>query len=137
MRPNKPATVYNWRESITTKPTAVVSDGKVIVVQEQTKVLEASVVVPKTTFMQRIGNWLGGLSIIGIIILIVCLILFPGATLAWLVKQMFKWKKALVETAGAIKDAKAAEGDSALEMALKERQSIETKKLLGKLRPTL
>lgn len=137
IRPNKPATVYNWREEITTKPKAVITDGKVVVVQEEHKVLEASVVIPKVSFMQRIGNWLGGLSIIGIIVLIVFLVLCPGATIAWLVKQVFKWKNALKETAAAIKDAKAVESDNALELALKEKQSDETKKLIGQIRSTI
>ena len=135
--PSRPNTVYNWNEEVVTTPKAVIADGKVVVIEEQRKTLNASVVIPKLTFMQRLGNWISGLGIFGIIILIVCLVLFPGATLAFLVKQVFKWKSALIETAGAIKDAKAAEGDNTLEAALKNRQSLETKKLLGKIRPTL
>ena len=57
--------------------------------------------------------------------------------MAYLVKQVFKWRNALKETASAIKDAKAVENDNALELALKEKQSDETKELLGKIRAKL
>ncbi|MBI3990629.1 MAG: hypothetical protein HY350_00620 [Candidatus Omnitrophica bacterium] len=132
-----------FREETVITPVAFQSGNKVVVSQEVHKIKESNeskeskVKTPRLTFMQRLGNWLGNLSIFGIIGLIIAIITTHGGALIGLVKWGLKFKKALKETATAIKEAKAVENNNVLEQALKEKQSTETKQLIGKMRATL
>ena len=137
--PKKPETVYNWNERISTKPKAVVCNGKVVVVEETEKTLQVGLeqTPQKFTFSQRIGNWISSLSIIGILLLIAGLVLAPGATLGFLVKTLFKWKKAFKETVIAIKEAKAVDENIVLKNALADKQSLETKKLVDNIKRSI
>jgi len=90
----------------------------------------------KLTLGEKIGNWFSGLSVVAIIALVVGLVLCPGATLAWLVKLLFKWKTAMKQTVAAIKESKAVE-NLELHNALKDKQSIETKKIVGHIKANL
>lgn len=134
--PKKPETVYNWNEKTTTKPKAVVYGDKIVVVEETERTLQVGLETTpqKLSFSQRIGGWISGLSFIAFLGLIVCLVLAPGATLAWLVKLLFKWKKAFKETVVAIKEAKAVDKDPELKNILNAKQSIETKKIVDEIR---
>ena len=134
--PKKPETVYNWNETTRTTPKAIVFDGKVVVVEETEKTLQVGLdtTPAKLSFLQRIGNWISGLSLIGFLILIACMILAPGATLAWVVKLLFKWKRAFKETASAIKEAKSVEKDADLRNTLSSKQSTVTKKIVDELK---
>ena len=134
--PKKPETVYNWEEKITNKPKAVICDGKVVVVEETEKTLTVGLeqTTPKLSFAQKLGNWISGLSIIGILALIAGLILAPGATLAWLVKLLFKWKKAFKETVVAIKESKAVDNNPELKNTLASKQSLSTKKIVDNIK---
>ena len=136
--PKKPETVYNWREEVTTKPRAIIADNKAYVVEETKKTLQVGLenTPRKLTLGEKIGNWFSGLSLLAIIALVVGLVLCPGATLAWLVKLLFKWKRAMRETVAAIKEAKATE-NTELHNALKDKQSVETKKIVGQIKADL
>ena len=137
--PKKPETVYNWNEKTTSKPKAVVCNGKVVVVEETEKTLQVGLeqTTQKLTFAQRIGNWISGLGILGIILLIIGLVLAPGATMGFLVKTLFKWKKAFKETVVAIKEAKTVDENATLKNALADKQSLETKKLVDDIKRSI
>lgn len=136
--PKKPETVYNWREEVTRKPRAIITDDKTYVVEEVKKTLQVGLETTprKLSLGEKIGNWFSGLSVLAIIALVVGLVLCPGATLAWLVKLLFKWKRAMRETVAAIKEAKAVENIE-LHNALKDKQSVETKKIVGQIKADL
>jgi len=136
--PKKPETVYNWREEITKKPRAIIADDKTYVVEETKKTLQVGLETTPGKLMlgEKIGNWFSGLSALAIIALIIGLVLCPGATLAWLVKLLFKWKRAMKETVAAIKESKAVE-NAELHNALKDKQSVETKKIVGQIKADL
>ena len=137
--PKKPETIYNWNETSRTTPKAVITNGKVVVVEETERILSIGLeqTPRKLSFAQKIGNWISSLSIIGVILLIAGLILAPGATLGFLVKTLFKWKKAFRETVIAIKEAKAIDEDPDLKNALKDKQSLETKKLVDDIKRSI
>lgn len=137
--PKKPETVYSWQERIKTKPHAVVYNDKVVIVEETEKTLAVGLqrTIQRLTVAEKLGNWISGLSIVGFLILIVCLILAPGATLGFLVKAFFKWKRALRETVSAIKESKAVDKDTELKKSLKATQSLSTKKLVDTIKRTV
>ena len=134
--PKKPETVYNWQEKTSTRPKAVVCGDKIVVVEDTDRTLQVGLETTpqKLSFIQKIGNWLSGLSFIAFLALIACLVLAPGATLAWVVKIAFKWKKAFRETVVAIKEAKAVEKNPELKNTLNAKQSVETKKIVDEIR---
>ena len=134
--PKKPETVYNWKETTSTKPKAVICNGKVVVVEdkEQTLTVGLEQSTPKLTFSQKIGKWISGLSLVGILLLLGGLILAPSATLGFLWSTLMKWKKAMKETVVAIKEVRAIDKNIELKNALNEKQSIETKKLVDDIK---
>ena len=136
--PKKPETVYNWREEVTRKPRAIITDDKTYVVEETKKILQVGLETTpgRLTLGEKIGNWFSGLGVLAIIALVVGLVLCPGATLAWLIKLLFKWKRAMRETVAAIKESKAIE-NAELHNALKDKQSVETKKIVGQIKADL
>lgn len=136
--PKKPETVYNWREEVTKTPKVIVADDKTYVVEEIKKTLQVGLETTprKLTLGEKIGNWFSGLSVLVIIVLAIGLVLFPGATLAWLVRLLFKWKMAMRETVAAIKESKAVENVE-LHNALKGKQSVGTKMIVGQIKSNL
>ena len=137
--PKKPDTVYNWTETSRTTPKAVITDGKVVVVESSEKTLQVGLrVSPKQlTFTERIGNWISGLGLLGIILLIIGLIVAPGATIGFLFKTARKWKLAMRETVIAIKESQAAKEHEKLKASLKDKQSTTTKKMVGNMKAEL
>lgn len=134
--PKRPDTLYNYSETQTSKPTAVVTNGKVIVVTETEKTVRIGLKIApkKVTFAERIGGWISGLGLIAVIALIVGLVLAPGATIAFLFKVVRKWKRAMRETVVAIKESKAVTNGNGLDKSLSSRQSEETKKIVGNIK---
>ena len=138
--PKKPETVYNWQETTSEKPQAVVcGDGKVVVVTQKERSLTVGLeqTTPKLTFAQKVGNMIGGMGMIGVILLILGLVLAPGATIGFLRNTVAKWKKALKETVAGINDAKAVETHPELKNSLSARQDLTTKKLIDKIKREL
>ncbi len=134
--PKKPETVYSWSERTRTTPKAVVVGNKVVVVEESEKTLHVGLeqTPRKLTFGQRIGNWISGLGILGILLLIAGFILAPAATMGFLVKFLFKWKRALRETVLAVKEAKAIDKNAELKNLLAAKQSNSTKKIVDDIK---
>ena len=94
-------------------------------------------VIPKKTFSQRIGGWISGLSILGIILLGIGFIFAPTATALFLVKLLVKWKSAFRQTVFAIKSSQAVNNDTVLHNELKSSQSNTTKRLVGDIKAKL
>lgn len=137
--PRRPETIYSWREKLVTKPKAVVAGDKIVVIQEEQKTLTVGYekTTPKETFMQRVGNWISGLGMIAFIAIVAGLILCPGATLSFLMKKAFAYKRALKETVQAVKESRAVNTGQDLHDALAQRQSNATKKIVGNIKSDL
>lgn len=130
--PKKPETAYNWNERSKITPRAVVAGNRVVVLEESEKTLQVGLeqTPQKLSFAQRLGGWISGLGILGIILLIAGFILAPAATAGFLVKLLFKWKKAFRETVLAVRESKAIEKDADLRNSLASKQSLSTKKMV-------
>jgi hypothetical protein len=91
--------------------------------------------VKKVTFGQRIGAFIAGLSNWAIILIIVGIIFFPGATLMFLVGRIRALGKALFQTVKGIQHAKR-NGGHFME-SLNTYQDEDTKTEINKLRAKL
>ncbi len=136
--PKKPETIYNWLEEEVKTPKAIVADNKTYVVEETKRTLQVGLknTPHNLTLGERIGRWFSSLSLLAILALVAGLILFPGGTMVWLVKLVMKWKNAMRQTVAAIKESKATENED-LHNALKDKQSVETKEIVGQIKASL
>ena len=137
--PKQPRTLYNYRETLSTTPKAVVFNGKVVVVEDTKKevIVNYEKQEKQLTFIGRIGSWISGLGLIGFILLIIGLALAPGATIGFLFSLLGKWKRALRETVSAIKESKIVDSNREVENSLRAKQSKETRKIVGNIRAEL
>jgi hypothetical protein len=131
IKPARPQTHYNWKETKRVKPKFVVTKGdKVFVVEDREETITAELIKtePKLTFMQRVGRWIGGLTFFAIVLGLVC----PGA-LGVLGKLLYnRWRnmrKALSETVRGIQNANLSDKST-----LDASQSDETKEMIAKIK---
>lgn len=136
--PDKPRTVYNWNEEVVTEPKVVKTGEGEFIVQRTEKRLSAGLdTTPrKVGFVERIGNFIGGLSFWIFALIVIGLILAPGATIGFLFKKYAQYKNAMKQTVAAIKEARAVDSQ-ALHDSLKTKQTVETKRIVGKLKAEL
>ena len=93
-------------------------------------------IVPEKTFIQKIGAWIGGLTLLGIIAVSLGWI-SPAVIALFLWKVGLRWKRGFVETAIGIKQAQAVNENEKLHNELKAVQSKQTKKLVGQVKAGL
>ena len=136
--PEKPRTVYNWNEEVITEPKVIKTGEGEFIVQRTEKRLSAGLdTTPKKTgLVERVGNFIGGLSFWIFALIVLGLILAPGATIGFLFKKYAQYKNAMKQTVAAIKEARAVDSQ-ALHDALKSKQSVDTTKIVGKLKADL
>src|SRR3989338_4290321 len=133
--PDKPRTVYNWNEEVVTEPKVVkVGEGEFIV-QRTEKRLTAGLDTTsrKVGMPERIGGFIAGLSFWIFAMIVVGLILAPATTIGFLFNKYRLYKNAMKQTVIAIKEARAVDSQ-ALHDSLKTRQTVETKRIVGKLK---
>lgn len=133
--PDKPKTVYNWKEEVITEPKVIKAGEGEFVVQRTEKRLSADLdTTPrKVGFMERLGDFVAGLSFWIFVLIILGLVIAPGATIGFLFKKYAQYKNAMKQTVAAIKEARAVDSQ-VLHDSLKTRQTVETKKIVGKLK---
>lgn len=136
--PEKPRTIYNWNEEVVTEPKVVkTGDGDVIVQRTEKRLSAGLDTTPKRIgFMERMGGFIAGLSFWIFALIILGLVLAPGATIGFLFKKYAQYKNAMKQTVAALKDARAVDSQ-ALHDSLKARQTAETKKIVGNLKAEL
>jgi hypothetical protein len=136
--PEKPRTVYNWNEEVISEPKVIKTGEGEFIVQRTEKRLSAGLdTTPKKVgLVERIGNFIGGLSFWIFALIVLTLILAPGATIGFLFKKYAQYKNAMKQTVAAIKEARAVDSQ-VLHDSLKARQTVETKKIVGKLKADL
>ena len=98
-------------------------------------------IIPKLTFAQKIGKWISGLTIIGVILIGIGFIVAPPATMTilWYIAKRGKKlaQRAFEETAMSIKLSQAVNKDEKLHNELKSNQSENTKKMVGEFKAKL
>ena len=136
--PEKPRTIYNWSEEVITEPKVVKTGEGEFIVQRTEKRLSAGLdTTPKKIgFIERTGNFIAGLSFWIFALIVLSLILAPAATIGFLFKKYTQYKNAMKQTVAAIKEARAVDSQ-ALHDALKAKQSVETRKIVGSLKADL
>ena len=136
--PEKPRTVYNWNEEVIIEPKVIKTGEGEFIVQRTEKRLSAGLdTTPKKVgLIERIGSFIGGLSFWIFALVVLGLILAPGATIGFLFKKYAQYKNAMKQTVAAIKEARAVDSQ-ALHDALKARQTVETKKIVGRIKAGL
>ena len=136
--PDKPRTVYNWNEEVVTEPKVIKTGEGEFIVQRTEKRLSAGLdTTPrKIGFVERVGSFIAGLSFWIFALTVLGLVLAPGVTIGFLFKKYIQYKNAMKQTVSAIKEARAVDSQ-VLHDALKVRQTVETKKIVGKLKAGL
>lgn len=132
-QPRPPDQVYNYRQTIDTKPTVLqTADGKAYVYTAQTQSIDAGYERKDKplNFWQRICNWFANLGIIGIVITLVGLFFAPAATIAFLVRAKNRFQKALTQTVKAIDESGAVQEHAGLKEALSSKQDSDVKALI-------
>jgi len=98
-------------------------------------------IIPKLTFAQKIGKWVGGLTTLGIMLAIIGFVVAPTATMTilWAIARAGKAiaRRAFTETATQINKTEVLNRDKQLHDALKDKTSPSTKKMVGELKAEL
>lgn len=135
--PNRPKTLYKWNETETRTPVAVGKDaeGNIQVVDKVERTVSANLdTTPgKKTLGQIIGGWIAGLSISGLIFIVVSLVFFGGAPIVWVVGKFFKARAALKATVAAIEQMNAEDKEK-LKIKLAQTQDTKDKEYVAKLK---
>jgi hypothetical protein len=92
---------------------------------------------PALSWWQRMCRWFGNMGTLGIVLLIIALILFPGATVTFMISRIRKLGGALREIVKAVKESKAVESDKDLHDSLSSNLSRKSKALVGKIKAEL
>lgn len=93
--------------------------------------------VPKKTLMERVGNWISGLSFLAFILIGAGLFFFPTITISILWSVKCRVGRALRETVSAIKISQAVNRDTELHNQLAFKQTKQTKKMIGNIKANL
>ena len=136
--PDKPRTVYNWNEEVITEPKVIKAGERQFIVQRTEKRISAGLdTTPrKVGLPERIGVFIAGLSFWIFALIVLGLILAPATTIGFLFNKYRQYKNAMKQTVAAIKEARAVDSQ-ALHDALKSKQSVDTKRIVGKLKAGL
>jgi len=102
--PNQPKKMGAWEQTSEPIILGTASDGKLVVANKLTYKASAEETEPKLTLGQKIGNFFSGLSMTGLLFILISLLFFGGAPIVWAVKKYFAVKNALRNTVKAIKE---------------------------------
>lgn len=132
--PKKIATYAQTEKQVPLK-VGVTPDGKdVIAYATERSYTAGSTETPeKLGFLQRLGRWIGGLSILAVIFIVVSLAFFAGAPIVWLAKKYFAMKSAFKNTVKAI-DEIPAEDYEKIAPKLKENMDEKDRLLVKKIK---
>lgn len=135
--PQEPKKMANYAQTEKQVPlkVGVTPDGKDVIAfaSERTYTAGSTEVPEKLGFLQKVGRWVGGLSILAIIFIVVSLAFFGGVPIIWAAKKYYAMKAALKHTVAAIDEIKP-EHFEAIKPALAEAQDTSDKKLIAKLK---
>ncbi len=141
--PKKSKKYHNWKEKTVIKPRLVHCGNckKTTVVNEETKSLEVTYKgeeeEAKLSWWQRTFRWIGNLGTFGIVLIIAGLILFPGATVGFLIRWARRSAGALRQVVKAVKEADVVHGSDALHDSLSSNLTRTSKELVGRIKAQL
>lgn len=135
--PKKIATYAQTEKQVPLK-IGVTPDGKDVIAYatERTYTAGSTETPEKLSFLQRLGRWIGGLSLIAGIFVFVSLLVFGGTPIVFLFQKYRAMKAALKNTIAAI-DSMPPDAYEKLKPVLKEEQNAEDKTLIKKLKVDL
>lgn len=105
--PQEPRKMFNWNQTESIKPLVVGTiDGNPIVAYQQERIFttEQQETKASLTFMQKVGRFIGGLTVTTIIFIVLALVFFGGTPIVWAVRKYFAVKSALKSTVAAIRE---------------------------------
>ena len=89
--PSEPRKIANYSQNEKQIPlkVGVTADGKEVIAYatERSYIAGSSETPEKLGFLQRIGRWIGGLSLLGVLFIIISLAFFGGTPILWAVKK--------------------------------------------------
>jgi hypothetical protein len=134
--PPKPQEIYGWTEVQTSSPKVVVTENDKSYVVNETKkevIVNYAQKRERLTFMQRLGNWISNLGMLGLIAIVIGLFVAPVATIGFLTKNVSKLKKAMKETVNGIGQINGNSKEE-IKSVLSKTQSTSTKKIVDDLK---
>jgi hypothetical protein len=134
--PKPPQTTYKYNETFAKNPTAVAIGDKIVVVEAQSRTVTAGyeVVEKPLSFWQRLMNWIGGWSLITIIIVLGSMALGFTGPAVWLLARFNTFKKTTKQLVRGIAEAKAVESNPELKNKLSAMLDNDSKKLIDDIR---
>lgn len=134
--PKPPETTYQYNETFSKNPTAIAVDGKVIVVENQSRTVTAGYAKAEKplSFWQRFCNWLASWSLITVAIVFGCLAFGFTAPATFFINRFFTLKKTTKQMIRAIAETKAVESNPHLKSTLSSMLDTDSKKLIDDIR---
>lgn len=138
--PKKIATYAQSEKQIPLK-VGVTPDGKDVIAfqTERTYTAGSSETREKLGFMQRIGRWIGGLSLFAIVFILIALAFFGGAPILWAVNKYYTVKNALKKVVAGVDELadKDKEAQEALKSELSKKMDTTEKTLIKTIKTEL
>lgn len=135
--PQEPHRIANWlqEEEVIPLKIGVTADGKEVIAYATKRTYSAgsSETPEKLSWLQRLGRWIGGLSLLTVIFIVVSLVFFGGVPIVWAYKKYMAVKKALVNTVAAIEEM-PPDAYEKLEPKLESKQNEPDKELIKKIK---
>ena len=134
--PPPPDTTYQYNETFKKNPVAVAVDGKIVVVENQERTVNAGYVNKEKplSFWQRFCNWLAGWSLITVVTVGGCLAFGITGPALWLYQRFLVLRKTTKQMVRAIAEAKAVETQPELKNKLSSMLDTDSKKLVDDIR---
>lgn len=136
--PKPPEVKYHIHETVKQSPQTVVDDigtkYQVFNATEHTYDVNYDNTPKPLGIWQKFCNWLAGLSILGLCGLVAGFVFAPAATVTFLLRRYWAFKKALTQTVHAIDEAKAVESSAELKAALSANHDNDTKQLIDDIK---
>jgi len=135
--PSEPRKIANYLQSEKQVPlkVGITPDGKDVIAYatERTYVANSSETPEKLSFIQRLGRWIGSLSLLAALFIMASIAFFGGAPILWAVKKYYTVKNALKNTVAAIDNIDPADFEK-IKPKLAAEQDTTDKKLIAKLK---
>jgi len=134
--PKPPQTTYRYNETFSKNPIAVAIDGKIVVVESQLRTVSAGYVhtEPKVSGWQRFCNWIGGWSIIIVVVVLGCLAFGITGPAVFLWNRYKTFKKTTTQLVRAIGQSNAVDTNPALKDKLGSMLDNNSKKVIDDIK---
>ena len=134
--PKPPQTTYHYNETFSKNPIAVAIGDKIVVVEQQSRTVTAGYIhtAPKVSGWQRFCNWIGGWSIIIVIIVLGCLAFGITGPAMFVWNRYRTFKKTTTQLIRAIGESKAVDSNPELKGKLGSMLDNDSKKVIDNIK---